>query len=55
MDPKEPVIILMLTSSASFYDLERLKSYPRVKKHISKALTAADVKEILQDYFSKRL
>ncbi|MDB5263067.1 MAG: response regulator receiver protein [Adhaeribacter sp.] len=45
------VIILMLTSSASFYDLERLKNYKKVKKHISKALTDADVREILQEYF----
>ena len=45
------VIILMLTSSASFYDLERLKNYNKVKRHISKALTDADVREILQEYF----
>jgi CheY-like chemotaxis protein len=45
------VIILMLTSSASFYDLERLKNYSKVKRHISKALTDADVREILQEYF----
>jgi CheY-like chemotaxis protein len=45
------VIILMLTSSASFYDLERLKDYTKVKRHISKALTDADVREILQEYF----
>jgi CheY-like chemotaxis protein len=51
---EEPIIILMLTSSASFYDLERLKSFPRVKKHISKALTEAEVKEIMRDYFSHR-
>jgi CheY-like chemotaxis protein len=48
------IIILMLTSSASFYDLERLKSFPRVKKHYSKALTEADVKEIMGEYFSDR-
>ena len=45
------VIILMLTSSASFYDLERLKNFNKVKRHISKALTDADVREILQEYF----
>jgi CheY-like chemotaxis protein len=45
------VIIMMLTSSASFYDLERLKQYKKVKKHISKALTDADVREILTEYF----
>jgi CheY-like chemotaxis protein len=50
--PAEPIVILMLTSSASFYDLERLKSFPKVKKHLSKALTERDVKDILQEYFS---
>ena len=47
----KPAIILMLTSSASFYDLERLKNFKKVKRHISKALTDADVREILQEYF----
>lgn len=48
----DPVIILMLSSSASFYDLERLKSYRSVKKHLSKALTPTDVKDIVAEYFS---
>ncbi|WP_210462745.1 MULTISPECIES: response regulator [Rufibacter] len=47
------MIILMLTSSASFYDLERLKGYESVKKHFSKALTESDVKEIMADYYQK--
>ncbi|KAA3440324.1 response regulator [Rufibacter hautae] len=47
------MIILMLTSSASFYDLERLKGYASVKKHFSKALTESDVKEIMADYYQK--
>lgn len=47
----KPIVVLMLTSSASFYDLERLKTYKKVKRHISKALTDADVREILQEYF----
>ena len=47
------VIIMMLTSSASFYDLERIKTFKKVKSHISKALTENDIKEILQEYFSK--
>jgi CheY-like chemotaxis protein len=50
--PLDSVVILMLTSSASFYDLERLKDFPRVKKHFSKALTERDVKEIMEEYFS---
>ncbi|WP_026464036.1 response regulator [Adhaeribacter aquaticus] len=48
------VIIMMLTSSASFYDLERLKNYKFVKQHISKALTEGDIKEILQQYFANQ-
>lgn len=46
------VIILMLTSSASFYDLEKLKQYDKVKKHLSKALTEPDVRDILKTYFN---
>ncbi|WP_114783874.1 response regulator [Botryobacter ruber] len=49
---KAKSIMLMLTSSASFYDLERLKNYPDVKKHYSKPLTEADVREIVQQYFN---
>lgn len=48
---KNQVVILMLTSSASFYDLERLKQYQKVKKHISKALTEGDVRDLLQEFF----
>ncbi|WP_181304894.1 response regulator [Rufibacter sp. XAAS-G3-1] len=47
------MIILMLTSSASFYDLERLKGYASVKKHFSKALTESDVRDIMNDYYKK--
>ena len=54
LDSKDHVIIMMLTSSASFYDLERLKNYSRVKKHYSKTLTKHDVQEVLQQFFSKR-
>lgn len=53
MDEVNPVIILMLTSSASFYDLERLKSFQKVKKHFSKALTKHDINEIMTEFFSK--
>ena len=52
LDKFNPIIIMMLTSSASFYDLERLKQFKKVKKHLSKALTERDVKEILQEHFS---
>ncbi|WP_299989156.1 response regulator [uncultured Pontibacter sp.] len=54
LDAGDHVIILMLTSSASFYDLERIKSFKKVKKHYSKALTNHDVKEILAEFFQKR-
>ena len=47
------IIILMLTSSASFYDLEKLKQYEKVKKHLPKALTEADVRDILKTYFKQ--
>ncbi|HEY4652584.1 MAG TPA: response regulator [Pontibacter sp.] len=51
LDDANQVIILMLTSSASFYDLERLRNYKKVKKHYSKALTKHDVHEIMRSYF----
>ncbi|KAA9338912.1 response regulator [Adhaeribacter soli] len=53
-DRLDHVIILMLTSSASFYDLEKLKNYTKVKKHLSKALSEADVREILKNYFAHK-
>jgi CheY-like chemotaxis protein len=53
LDSKGHVIIMMLTSSASFYDLERLKNYSRVKKHYSKTLTKYDVQEVLNQFFSR--
>lgn len=51
LDAANLVIILMLTSSASFYDLEKLKQYSRVKKHYSKALTKHDVQEVMDEFF----
>ena len=54
LDTKNHVIIMMLTSSASFYDLERLKNYSRVKKHYSKTLTRHDVQEVLDQFFSTK-
>ena len=50
-DEKEGTVMLMLTSSASFYDLEKLKQFPDVRRHYSKPLTESDVREILQTYF----
>jgi CheY-like chemotaxis protein len=46
--------IMMLTSSASFYDLKRLENYPEVKRHFSKPLTDHDIKEIIKDYFPEK-
>lgn len=54
LDARNHVIIMMLTSSASFYDLERLKNYSRVKKHFSKTLTKHDVQEVLDQFFSNK-
>lgn len=54
LDAGDHVIIMMLTSSASFYDLERLKQYSRVKGHFSKALIRHDVQEIMNDYFKRK-
>ncbi|MBF9251722.1 response regulator [Pontibacter sp. 172403-2] len=48
---KQQSIMLMLTSSASFYDLERLKAFPDVRRHVSKPLTEPDVRELLREYF----
>lgn len=50
-EQKEKTVLLMLTSSASFYDLEKLKQFPDVRKHYSKPLAEADVREIMQEYF----
>jgi CheY-like chemotaxis protein len=54
LDSGDHVIIMMLTSSASFYDLEKLKSYDKVKKHLSKALTEAEVREIVKTHFPNK-
>ncbi|QCR22885.1 response regulator [Pontibacter sp. SGAir0037] len=53
LDAADHVIILMLTSSASFYDLQRLKNYKKVRKHYSKALTKHDIREIMAEYFKR--
>ena len=50
-DEKQGTVMLMLTSSASFYDLEKLKQFPDVRRHYSKPLTESDVREIIQTYF----
>lgn len=50
-EQKGETVMLMLTSSASFYDLEKLKKYPDVRRHYSKPLAEADVREIMQEYF----
>ncbi|MBD1398100.1 response regulator [Pontibacter sp. JH31] len=50
-EKRKRTVMLMLTSSASFYDLERLKKYPEVRRHYSKPLAEADVREIMEEYF----
>ena len=53
LDAANQVIIMMLTSSASFYDLEKLRSFKKVRKHYSKALTRHDVQEVINEFFVK--
>jgi CheY-like chemotaxis protein len=48
---KKQIVMLMLTSSASFYDLEKLKQFPDVRQHYSKPLNEGDVREIMNEYF----
>jgi len=55
LDFGKEIVIMMLTSSASFYDLEKLKQYPDVKKHYSKSLTETDVKDIIEDHFPEHI
>ena len=50
-----PSQIMMLTSSASFYDLNRLEKYEVVKRHFPKPLTDYDVKQIIQEFFPGNL
>jgi len=52
---EKEILIMMLTSSASFYDLEKLKQYPQVKKHYSKSLTELDVKDLMEEYFPQHV
>ncbi|WP_162052709.1 response regulator [Pontibacter pamirensis] len=54
LNMRDHMIILMLTSSASFYDLERLKNFKKVRKHFSKALTKHDVRDIMDEFFKVR-
>ena len=49
-----PTKIMMLTSSASFYDLKRLETYSEVKRHFSKPLADQDIKEIIREYFPEK-
>lgn len=43
--------IMMLTSSASFYDLKRMEQFEEVKKHFSKPLSVQDLREMMTEYF----
>ncbi len=44
-------LIMMLTSSASFYDLKRMEQFNEVKKHFSKPLSVADVRDLINEFF----
>lgn len=47
-----PSVIIMLTSSASRLDLNRLQRYPTVVKFLNKPLTATHVTEIMTEFFA---
>ena len=55
LDRMMPTKIMMLTSSASFYDLKRLETYAEVKRHFSKPLADHDIKEIFREYFPEHV
>lgn len=46
-----PTKIVMLTSSASFYDLKRMEQFEEVKRHFSKPLSVHDIKELMTEFF----
>ncbi|WP_205501612.1 response regulator [Rufibacter psychrotolerans] len=43
--------VFALSSSASFYDLHRLKDFPDVAGHLSKPLTQADALHLIKEHF----
>jgi CheY-like chemotaxis protein len=43
--------LFVLSSSASFYDLHRLKDFPDVDGHLSKPLTQADAQHLITENF----
>ncbi|WP_207433031.1 response regulator [Sabulibacter ruber] len=43
--------LFALSSSASFYDLHRLKEFPDVNGHLSKPLTQADALALIKEHF----
>lgn len=49
---KEKVIIVMLTTSTSQKDIERLENYTNVVSFISKPLTEEKLRPVLNRYFS---
>ena len=55
LDRMMPTKIMMLTSSASFYDLKRLETFAEVKRHFSKPLADHDIKEIFREYFPEHV
>lgn len=49
---RDRMVITVLSSSASFSDLTRVKQYASVERHISKPLQEETVQEVLQANFS---
>lgn len=50
---RDRMVVTVLSSSASFNDLTRVKQYASVERHISKPLKEETVQEVLQANFSK--
>jgi len=48
-------VLLILSSAASFYDQERLKTYPAVIEYLDKPLEQAYLRELLRRHFPERI
>lgn len=51
--PEKAPVLLMLSSSASFYDLERLKQYRSVRRHVTKPLDRYELRDIMSEFFGQ--
>ena len=50
---KKAKALIALTSSASFYDLTRLKEFPEVLEHLFKPFTQEHLDELIDKYFQE--